>query len=65
MKDYTDNQINCFIHDGARPFVTEDIMKSAFQAVMLYKACAVGMPVKDTIKIAEGDGVAKIGRAYA
>ena len=55
INDYTDSQINCFIHDGARPFVSDNIIKRAFQAVMLYKACAVGMPVKDTIKIADGD----------
>lgn len=45
-----------YIHDGARPFVTEDIIKDVTDNVMEYKACVVGMPVKDTIKIATPDG---------
>lgn len=47
-----------FIHDGARPFVTEDILVRAHEAVKEHKACVVGMPVKDTIKIADEDGFA-------
>ena len=39
-----------FIHDGARPFISEDILQRAYQNVERYKACVVGMPVKDTIK---------------
>lgn len=45
-----------FIHDGARPFVDEAILKRAFDAVKEYKACVVGMPVKDTIKLSDVDG---------
>ncbi len=47
-----------FIHDGARPFVDRDIIMRAFQAVKEYKACVVGMPAKDTIKIADEKGFA-------
>ncbi len=43
-----------FIHDGARPFVTEEIIERAYQEVIREEACAVGMPVKDTIKIVDG-----------
>lgn len=42
-----------FIHDGARPFVTEEIINRVYHAVCEYDACVVGMPVKDTIKIAD------------
>ncbi len=42
------------IHDGARPFVTENIIADTIEAVKKYKACVVGMPVKDTIKITDG-----------
>ena len=52
---------NCdyaFIHDGARPFLTEDIIMRALHAVKEYGACVVGMPVKDTIKIADEKGFA-------
>ena len=48
-----------FIHDGARPFVTEEILSRAYETVQREKACVVGMPVKDTIKIADEEGFAK------
>lgn len=48
-----------FIHDGARPFISEDILQRAYTAVQVEKACVVGMPVKDTIKIADGNEFAK------
>lgn len=41
------------IHDGARPFVDKNIIENTIEAVKKYKACVVGMPVKDTIKIAD------------
>lgn len=48
-----------FIHDGARPFINDDILNRAYENVCAHKACVVGMPVKDTIKIADADGFAK------
>lgn len=48
-----------FIHDGARPFVTEEILSRVYEAVQEEKACVVGMPVKDTIKIADDNMFAK------
>lgn len=53
---------NCdyvFIHDGARPFVTEQILERAYETVQKEHACVVGMPVKDTIKLADENGFAK------
>lgn len=44
------------IHDGARPLVTADIVERSIAAVKECQACVVGMPVKDTIKIADVDG---------
>lgn len=43
------------IHDGARPLVTKEIIMEAIKAAYLYKAAAVGVPVKDTIKVADED----------
>lgn len=40
-----------FIHDGARPFVTEDIIKRTKEGAVIYQACIAGMPSKDTVKI--------------
>lgn len=47
-----------FIHDGARPFLTEDILERCLAEVERSGACVAGMPVKDTIKIADADGYA-------
>ncbi len=47
------------IHDGARPFVNQDIIRRCMQEVQKYQACVVGMPVKDTIKIADEECYAK------
>jgi 2-C-methyl-D-erythritol 4-phosphate cytidylyltransferase len=45
-----------FIHDGARPFVDNDIIGRAYDEVKKSRACIVGMPVKDTIKISDANG---------
>ncbi len=47
-----------FIHDGARPFLDEAMLNRALETVRQTKACVVGMPVKDTIKVADGAGYA-------
>ncbi len=47
------------IHDGARPFINQQILARAMEAVKQYQACVVGMPVKDTIKITTEDGFSK------
>lgn len=46
------------IHDGARPFVDQGMILRSMEAVKKYQACIVGMPVKDTIKIADRDNFA-------
>lgn len=46
-----------YIHDGARPFVDGDMIERAYSCVEEYHACAAGMPVKDTIKIVDGQGI--------
>lgn len=40
-----------FIHDVARPFLTEAILERAYAGVREYGACAAGVPSKDTVKI--------------
>jgi 2-C-methyl-D-erythritol 4-phosphate cytidylyltransferase len=45
-----------FIHDGARPFVTEEILQRGFEAVQDTGACVAGMPSKDTVKLADESG---------
>lgn len=41
------------IHDGARPCIDQEILKRTMEAVAQDQACVVGMPVKDTIKLAD------------
>ena len=36
--------------------MTREILERALESVKIHEACVVGMPVKDTIKIADGDG---------
>jgi len=43
------------IHDGARPCVTPQIIRAAIDGAVKDDACVIGMPVKDTIKIADAD----------
>ncbi|MCQ2511982.1 MAG: 2-C-methyl-D-erythritol 4-phosphate cytidylyltransferase [Lachnospiraceae bacterium] len=44
------------IHDGARPFVRAEFINKMIVAVKDHGAAIAGMPVKDTIKIADADG---------
>lgn len=46
-----------FIHDGARPFVDEEMLDRAYQTVKECNACVVGMPSKDTIKVVNDENV--------
>ncbi len=48
-----------FIHDGARPFVTKDILHRAYETVCTYGTAVVAMPSKDTVKIADDEQCAK------
>lgn len=50
--------INCknvLVHDGARPFVTKEIISDSINKVKEYNAVVVGVPVKDTIKVIDKD----------
>lgn len=45
-----------FIHDAARPLVTEKIIEDTYLAAQKYGACCAAVPVKDTIKLADKNG---------
>lgn len=49
-----------FIHDGARPFVTEDIIKRTKEGAVTYQACIAGMPSKDTVKIVDENNMVSV-----
>lgn len=44
-----------FIHDGARPMITQDIINRLKDTVVEEDAAVAGMPVKDTIKIVDDE----------
>lgn len=45
------------IHDGARPFVDEDIIDRSISETLKWGATCVGVPSKDTVKIVDSDNV--------
>lgn len=47
------------IHDGARPFLNKEMLERLCASVEKEKACVLGMPVKDTIKITDENGKIK------
>lgn len=51
-KDYV------LIHDGARPFISPAKVGACIREVKESKACVMGMPVDDTIKIVDDTGTA-------
>ena len=48
-----------FIHDGARPLVTQKIIEDTYDAAVRHGACCAAVPVKDTIKYADEKGFAQ------
>ncbi|MCR4787747.1 MAG: 2-C-methyl-D-erythritol 4-phosphate cytidylyltransferase [Lachnospiraceae bacterium] len=53
----TDDADYVFIHDGARPMIDNAILERGLSAVRKYDACVIGMPSKDTVKIADEEGI--------
>ncbi len=43
------------IHDGARPFLTEDLIRDGLEAVQVTGAAVAAVPVKDTVKLGSSD----------
>ena len=43
------------VHDGARPFVTDKIIKGSIESAKINRCVIVGVPVKDTIKVINKD----------
>lgn len=46
------------IHDGVRPFVTEEMIADSIAAAQEYGGAVIGVPAKDTIKVCSADGMA-------
>jgi len=55
----SETSANCdivIIHDGVRPFVSEEIIVSSIKAALEFGACAAGVKSKDTVKICNEEG---------
>ncbi len=46
------------IHDGVRPFVTEDILNLSIETAVEMGGCVAGVPAKDTIKVCDSENIA-------
>ena len=46
------------IHDGARPMINAELVQKCIYYVKKYRACVVGMPSKDTIKVVDEENYA-------
>ena len=46
-----------YVHDGARPFLEQETICRLMASVKQEKACVAAVPVKDTIKVTDADGV--------
>ena len=44
------------IHDGARPYVSDEIIKRNIEEVQIYKAVVTSVKATDTVKIADDNG---------
>lgn len=52
------NNTYIFIHDGARPCISTEILERCLETVKETTACVAAVPVKDTIKIVDVNGYA-------
>lgn len=46
------------IHDGVRPFVTEEILDASIETAIEMGGCVAGVPAKDTIKVCNSENIA-------
>lgn len=45
-----------YIHDGARPFIEDEVLQRVKACVMMYNACVTAVPEKNTIKMITKEG---------
>lgn len=62
VKNGLDTLAECdwvLIHDGARPFLTHDLIRDGLEAAQSTGAAAAAIPVKDTIKMSDDAGIVR------
>jgi len=45
------------VHDGVRPFITEDLIKTVFEGAKKFGAAVAAIPMNDTLKRADKEGL--------
>lgn len=53
LKKVSKNSEVVVIHDGARPFISQNIIENSINTALEVGGCGVGVPVKDTLKICD------------
>lgn len=59
LKHANDNAEIIIIHDGARPFITTEIIEKCIKGARKYKAVSMGVPIKETVKVVDDEGFVK------
>jgi 2-C-methyl-D-erythritol 4-phosphate cytidylyltransferase len=57
LKACDENTDIVLIHDGARPFVTNQMINECLKQMKTYKACSVGVSAINTIKQTDSEGI--------
>lgn len=57
LKEVSTNANIVITHDGARPLINETIIQKSIMETLVHKATIVGVPVKDTIKMVDSEGL--------
>lgn len=52
----SDDLLYYAIHDGARPFASQEVISCCIEAAVQHKAATAAVPAKDTIKVADENG---------
>jgi 2-C-methyl-D-erythritol 4-phosphate cytidylyltransferase len=47
------------IHDGARPFLTDNLIRDGLEAAQSTGAAVAALPVKDTVKMSDDTGIVR------
>ena len=45
------------VHDGARPLITQELVREVIESAMSHKAAVPAVPARDTVKLARGKAV--------
>lgn len=53
LRDISPESDIVVIHDGARPFLRESLLKKSVETAKRFGGCCVAVPVKNTVKIAD------------